>query len=156
MAESFEPDFALADVRVPIHPGAKVGFRIVEMKGDNLFQADERFDLRDSFVPAFRRANVVARRIKVSGIKANAQALRLGNTIINRRQVLNLVAEARSLASRIFQGNSDRRQVCGSEDFVQPRHRLFNPYLISSAKVGSRMHDQKRQPKVGSKSDFLD
>ena len=60
MAKGFEANLTLANVGMAIDAGAKLSLGIVEMKGEDLLEADERIDFTDGSIPAFGRADVVA------------------------------------------------------------------------------------------------
>ena len=74
MAKGFEANLTLANVGMAIDAGAKLSLGIVEMKGEDLLEADERIDFTDGSIPAFGRADVVACGEEMGGVEAKAKA----------------------------------------------------------------------------------
>ena len=156
VAKGFETNFPLANVGMAVHAGAEGGFGIVQMKSNDLFEADERFDLSNGFVPAFWRADVIAGSIKVGGIKAKAQPLWFSDLIENCGQVFDFVSKAGPLAGGVFQSNTDRRLFGRRKYFVQAGDNLFEGSRFAGAEVRAGMHDQEGEAEIGREADLLD
>ena len=71
--ECFLPELALADVLVPVHARAEIGLGVVQVESKHLFQPNQRTDFTDGGIPALGRADVVAGRKEMSGIKTDAK-----------------------------------------------------------------------------------
>src|SRR5262245_31127382 len=99
MTKGVAADFALTDVGMTIDARTQVGFGIVEMKSEDLRQANGGLGFLDGFVPTLRRADVVARGKKVRGIETDPETLRLFHAIEKGGEMLQLVAEASALPS---------------------------------------------------------
>ena len=69
------PDFALADVLVPIHARAQVGLGVVQMECEDLLEPNQRGDFTDRGIPAFGCSDVVAGGEEVRSIQTDAQAV---------------------------------------------------------------------------------
>ena len=74
VSEGLTSDFPLADASVAIDAGAEVGFGIVEMKGEDLVEADETFELVDGMVPTGWGANLMAGGEEMGGVDAESEA----------------------------------------------------------------------------------
>ncbi len=76
VAKRMATNFSLSDSGMTIHLGAEVGFGIVEMKSHDLVHTDKGIDLADSIIPAFGRAQIVARFEEMRRVEADPETLR--------------------------------------------------------------------------------
>ena len=156
MAECLLPDLPLPDVLVPVHPRAEVGLGVIQVERQNLLQSDQRSDLTDRRIPALGCADVVARRKEVGGIQAEAKPLRLLHPVENRREMLDLIPQARPLPRRVLQRDAHGRLPGRGEHLVQAGDDLFDARSLARAQVRARVQHQKRQPQLGGEFDLLD
>jgi len=62
MAETAEADLSLPDVRMAVYVRSEFRFRVIEMKRNDLPQANQRVYFADNRVPSFACANIVTSR----------------------------------------------------------------------------------------------
>ena len=105
-AKTFDPDFALPDMRVPVDLRAEVGFGVVEVKGDDLIEPDERIELVHCVVPTFGRADIVAGGEQMGGIEADGKAPGIADAIEDRGQVFESISQTASLAGSVFESDA--------------------------------------------------
>src|SRR5439155_21465814 len=76
--------------------------------------------------------------------------------IVNRRQMLQLVAQAASLPGCVFQLDAHWGTPRGAEPFIQSRDDLLELLLFAMPQMRSRVHDHKWQSEVRRKLNLLD
>jgi hypothetical protein len=94
VAESFLTDVAFADVGVAVDARTEGGLGIVQVKGEDLFEAKERAGGFDGSVPAFGGADVVTHGEEMGRVEADPEALGPFHTVKNGGEVLDPVSEA--------------------------------------------------------------
>src|SRR5581483_5393012 len=127
-----------------VDAGAQLRLRVIEMKGQDLPQANQPGDLRKSSFPAFGSADVITGREKMRCVETNSEAIGLVDMIENSCQMSDSVAEATPLTRRVFQGDSHRRLLRGGQHFVEAGNDLSQPGLFPATQVRARVQHQKR------------
>src|SRR6516165_9334416 len=125
------------------------------MKCQDLFQSDQPLDFAKRFAPALWCSDVVTRREQMSGIETNSQALGSFDLVINRRQMLHLVAQTAPLPRGVLEGNPHRKSFGRRKGFVKSADDLLETCRLACAQVCARMHDKKWKTEVGGKLNFL-
>src|SRR5450756_1660958 len=108
------------------------------MEGQDFPEADLGFHLADSGLPAPGRAQVVAGLEKMGGIETEAEPAGVLDSLINRGQMRDIVAQAGALASGVFQGDPHGRGARGAKDIVESGDDLLESGCFAGAKVGAR------------------
>src|SRR5688572_24427492 len=103
------------------------------MKGEHLFHAEQVIDFLDGRVPAFLRANVVARREKMRGVETHAEAFWLVHFVEHSREVRDAMPEASALSRRVLECDAHRRTFRGAKCFIQPGDDLISALLFAGA-----------------------
>ena len=75
LPKAFQAYTALADMFMPVHPGAQLFFGIIEVKKANPVNADAALKFRKSSRIGFRSADIVTRSKNMTGIHTHSQAL---------------------------------------------------------------------------------
>src|SRR3954454_17452649 len=98
------------------------------MHSGQSIQSDHTIELTEHFLHTLVAANVVARLEDVRGIEANAEPLRFPDILDNSGEMLEAIAETRSLAGRRFQrdlgfdfGNHRPNRVDGRDNLFDTR-----------------------------------
>ena len=77
------------------------------MKGEDLVETDEFFDLADGVVPAFLGAEVEPGFEEMRRVEADAEAARVFDTLKDFAEMFDAMTEAASLAGGVFEGDAD-------------------------------------------------
>ena len=133
--ERFPPDFSLTDPSMPVDPGTKIRFGVVEMKRQDLGEADRRIEFLDGGIPPLGGSNIVASRKKMGRVEANPQPLGLLHPVIDGREMFQLMAEAGALARRILQSDPDRGHFRGLKHLVQAGYNLSQAGLLAFSQM---------------------
>src|ERR1051326_2037256 len=126
------------------------------MESQDLIQPEHFPHLPDDPVPALGATNVEPSREKMTRVNAQPEPFRLAHAIIDLSQMFQVMPQAASLPGGVLQGDTHSTVSRGAEHLVQPGHNLLERLLLSLAQMRSRVHDQKRQPKLGCEVDFLE
>ena len=156
MAKGVPSDFPLTNMGVAIDARPQVRFRIIEMKRQHLFETDRRLQLIDRCIPTAASTKIIPRGKEMSGVETNTQARGLVNLLIDCRQMRKRMSEASTLAGRVFESDANRGRLCGAKNFVQTGYNILDTGLLPGAEVRARMKNQKREPQIGGKLNFLD
>jgi hypothetical protein len=146
---------ALSDMLVPIHARAKVGLRIVEVKGDDLLKPDERFDFLDGRVPPFGGSDIEPRGKQMARVETDSEAFRLIDFIVNGRKVLNCASKATALARCVLQSDADWRHFRRAKYFIKSSNDLLQAGRFTLAKMRAGVHDKEGQSQIRREPDFL-
>src|SRR5882672_1380939 len=90
------------------------------MKCKNLFEPYQFFDFTHGTIPTFARADGVACGEEMRRIETDPKPVGFLHPIINCRKMLDLIAEAGSLAGGVFQRDANPGALCRGEYLVQP------------------------------------
>jgi hypothetical protein len=85
---------ALPNTGMAIDTGAKVGFGIIEVKGQDLVEADEPFDLLDGAIPTGGRTNIVAGSEEMSRVEAYSKSRCSADGFVQGGEMIKGVAKA--------------------------------------------------------------
>src|SRR5437879_4373859 len=104
-----------------IDSGAKVRFRIVQVKGQNLVKPNKSFESSDSGIPSPFGSYVEARGEEMSSVQADSKPLRTSYRVEYCREMLGFVPEAAPLARGVFQRDPHAGPFCRRKDVIQAR-----------------------------------
>ena len=155
VAEADHPDLAFADVFMAVDARTEVGPGIVQVKGDDLLEADEVVDFLQGCVPTFGRANVVSGGEEMAGVEADGQAFGVLHAIIDRGEMFHAMAQTAPLPCRVLERDAHFGLARGCERFVESCDGALDADLLAGAHVRAGMHHQKRQTEGSREADFL-
>src|SRR6516225_2512227 len=95
--ERCEPDFALADMFVPVDAGPEARFGVIQMPGGKPLAADDPIEILHHLPEAFLRGNVEPSLEQMSGIEASEETLGKFGSFNDRRQMLEFMTKTTSL-----------------------------------------------------------
>src|SRR5579872_741823 len=76
VAKAFQSYLSFSDVLVAVNARIQLGLRIVKVKSQDFFGANQSINSADRFIPDLPLANIVPGRKKVRSVKTNSKALR--------------------------------------------------------------------------------
>src|SRR5205085_6862414 len=114
------------------------------MQGRKSIQSDHAIEFAKRFLHSRFAADVVTSLEDVGGVEADTKPLQLAHVLDDRGEMLELVAETRSLAGGGLERDLRFHFWYHGPDCIQRRDDFFQAGFFAGAKVRAGMHDEKR------------
>lgn len=141
-AEGLEAEVTAADVGVAIDAAAEGFFRVVEVQGAELLEADGAVELAEGVAVVAGGVEAVSGGEDVAGVDADAEAVGIADGVENLGEVLEAVTERGALAGGGFEEGLDSEAGGLAVDLVEGGGDAAETDVLAGADVCSGVGDE--------------